>query len=120
MSRSVTEWIGANDDTPIPARVKVRIFDRFRGCCNQCGNPIRGSLLPAYDHVVAIINGGANAVSNIQLLCEPCHGEKTKCDVAEKGFSYRKKLKAIGIKKKRSIRAWRKFDGTPVFADRER
>src|SRR5580658_2682867 len=120
MSRSVEEWIGANDNTAIPARVRVRIFDRCNGKCVECDNPIRGSLLPAYDHVVAIINGGANTESNLQLLCVPCHAAKTKCDVAEKSVLYRKKLKAIGIKKPRTIRSWRKFNGEIVHASKER
>lgn len=100
MSRSTEEWIGANDDTAIPARVKVRVFDRFHGKCAECGNPISGSLRPAYDHVVAIINGGPNRESNLQLLCVPHHKEKTRSDVAEKKIVYRKRLAHLGLKPK--------------------
>lgn len=120
MSREVPEWIGATDDTPIPPRVKVRVFERCNGHCCECRVRIVGSISPEFDHVTAIANGGRNAESNIQLLCKPCHAAKTKGDVAEKSFLYRKRLRAIGIKKPRTIRAWRKFDGTPVYASRER
>jgi 5-methylcytosine-specific restriction protein A len=49
--RSVPEWIGASDDQAIPARVKIRIFDRDAGKCCDCTLPIRGKLRPAYDHI---------------------------------------------------------------------
>lgn len=28
------------------------------------------------DHIVAIVNGGPNAIRNIQLLCQPCNARK--------------------------------------------
>jgi 5-methylcytosine-specific restriction endonuclease McrA len=121
MSRELPEWIGKNDNEQIPPRVRVRIFERFGGRCNQCGIRIVGKVRPAFDHIIAIINGGSNRESNIQLLCaEPCHGQKTKSDVAAKSISYRKKLKAIGIKKPRKITRWRRFSGEIVHASRDR
>lgn len=101
MSRTVAEWIGATDDQAIPARVKVRIFDRCNGRCNECGVAIVGAIRPQFDHVISIINGGANAERNLQLLCQPCHAAKTKCDVAEKAVSYRKRVKFLGLKSPR-------------------
>lgn len=97
MSRSNPEWIGANDDSDIPARVKVRVFDKFDGRCADCTGTIAGKLRPAYDHRTAIINGGRNAESNLQLLCVPCHALKTKSDVAEKATVYRKRAKHLGV-----------------------
>jgi len=85
MSRSTPEWIGATDDSAIPARVKVRVFDKLGGCCALCTRRICGTLRPAYDHDVAIINGGRNAESNLQLLCMPCHAGKTKARRSRKG-----------------------------------
>jgi 5-methylcytosine-specific restriction endonuclease McrA len=118
--RTVEEWIASNDDQAIPARVKVRTFDRYGGKCAVCTLAIRGSLQPTYDHVVALINGGRHCESNLQLLCVPCHAVKTRSDVSEKSRVYRKRLKAQGQKKPRTIRSWRKFDGTVVHATRER
>jgi 5-methylcytosine-specific restriction endonuclease McrA len=120
VTRTVEEWIGANDDSQIPARVKVRVFDKFSGRCAICTGTIAGKIRPAYDHNVAIINGGRNAESNLQLLCVPCHAVKTRSDVSEKSRVYRKRLKAQGHKKPRTIRSWRKFDGTIVYAERDR
>jgi 5-methylcytosine-specific restriction endonuclease McrA len=97
MSREVSEWIGACDDSQIPARVKVRVFDASGGSCADCGVAIRGAIRPAYDHKTAIINGGSNRESNLQLLCVPCHALKTKADVAEKSITYRKRAKHLGL-----------------------
>lgn len=120
MSRTVEEWQGKDDDTAIPARVKLRVFDLFGGRCNECRTRIAGSIRPAFDHVIALVNGGQNREGNLQLLCVPCHREKTGSDVAHKKVAYRKRCKAIGLKKKRTITSWRRFDGTIVTASRER
>jgi 5-methylcytosine-specific restriction enzyme A len=118
--RELPEWIGATDDTAIPARVKIRIFDLSKGCCSVCTLQVAGKLRPAYDHVIAIVNGGANRENNLQLLCSPCHLLKTRGDVAEKSITARKRAKHLGIKKPRTIRSWRKFNGEIVHAGRDR
>lgn len=100
MAREVEEWIGRDDDEQPPIRVKLRVFDQYDGCCVSCTNEIRGKLLPAYDHIVAIINGGSNRETNLQLLCVPCHKVKTRGDVAEKSVNNRVKAKHLGLKKK--------------------
>jgi 5-methylcytosine-specific restriction protein A len=120
MTRTVEEWIATHDDQAIPARVKIRVFDRAGGVCPECTLPIVGKLRPAYDHIQALINGGQHREANLQLLCVPCHAVKTKADVAEKSVTARIRAKHLGIKKPRTIRAWRKFDGTIVYAERNR
>jgi 5-methylcytosine-specific restriction protein A len=99
--RAVDEWIGASDDQAIPARVKIRVFDAFGGRCAVCTLSIAGRLRPAYDHAIAIINGGQNREANLQLLCVPCHAVKTKTDVAEKSITARKRAKHLGIESPR-------------------
>lgn len=101
MSRAVPEWVASHDDQAIPARVKVRVFESAAGRCGVCTLPIRGKLLPAYDHKISLINGGRHAESNLQLLCEPCHKVKTKQDVADKSYSYQKRVRALGIAPKK-------------------
>jgi len=120
MTRSVEEWIGKTDDEAIPPRVKIRVFDAFDKRCVNCTLPITGKLLPAYDHIVALVNGGPNRESNLQLLCVPCHAVKTKSDVRAKSVTARKRRKHIGFKKPRTITRWRKFNGDAVHAERER
>lgn len=47
------------------------------GQCQMCGAT---ENLQA-DHVVPIWNGGTNALDNGQILCRPCHNQKTRADV---------------------------------------
>ena len=101
--REVKEWIGAKPDTAIPPRVKLRVFDRQEGRCAHCQNKlgVAGSRVE-YDHALALTNGGENRETNLQALCQPCHGAKTKGDVAEKSRVARKKRKHLGIERKKS------------------
>src|SRR3954470_18223803 len=92
--RTVAEWIGKDDDTAIPARVKLRIFRAAAGTCAICAGRVTTA---AYDHTVALINGGINAEHNVQLLCVPCHKVKTQGDVAEKSKVARVMSKHVGI-----------------------
>ena len=113
MTRSVAEWIGRDDNTAIPPRVKLRIFLKAEGRCEKCLTWIPGKS-PNFDHKVALINGGENRESNLQLLCAGCHKPKTQADVAEKAVTYRKRLQRAGIKKLRRTIGGRRFDGTPI------
>lgn len=120
MSRELPEWIGANDDQAIPARVKVRVFWKHDGWCAKCGRVLAAGKW-ACDHIIALANGGEHRETNLQPLCiSPCHLDKTKSDVAEKSVTASKRAKHIGLKKKRTITSWRKFNGEVVRASRER
>lgn len=100
MPRTVPEWIGKTDNSAIPPRVKLRIYEKAGGKCAACGMKV----LPAeYDHIEPLIAGGENREQNIQLLCRPCHQAKTADDVAEKSAVATKAKKHIGIKKRSSF-----------------
>lgn len=116
MSRAVPEWVASHDDQAIPPRVKVRVFERFGGRCAICTLSIVGKLLPAYDHVKSLINGGKHCESNLQLLCVPCHAVKTRSDVAVKSVNARKRMKSIGIAPKKG----RPFPGSKASGLRKR
>jgi len=119
--RSTDEWIASHDDQAIPPRVKVRVFDRCGGKCAICTRVIAGSLRPAYDHIIALINDGEHREGNLQLLCMPCHALKTKADVAEKSKVARVRKRHIGLKKpskfacSRDSRWKKKIDGSVVL-----
>jgi 5-methylcytosine-specific restriction enzyme A len=101
MPRSVSEWIGRTDDTPVPPRVRLRVLDRFGRRCDPrlgCGRPLRPGDAWTCDHIQAVINGGANRESNLHPLCEWCEPLKTAVDMQEKSRSYRKRLRHAGIK----------------------
>ena len=81
------EWIGKNDDTPVPPRVRLRVLQRFGRRCDPnggCGRPIRPGDKWTCDHRAALINGGRNRELNLRPLCEWCDTNKTAVDVAEK------------------------------------
>jgi 5-methylcytosine-specific restriction enzyme A len=101
MPRSLAEWIGLNDDTPVPPRVRLRVFERYGRRCDPvlgCGRLLRPGDAWTCDHVVAVINGGPNRESNLHPLCEWCEPTKTEADVHEKSRSYRKRLRHAGIR----------------------
>lgn len=119
--RATPEWIGAHPDSAIPPRVKVRIFERDGGRCQECTRKVGPGFLPfAFDHIRALINGGQHRETNLQLLCDHCHKVKTGADVAEKKVVARKKAKHLGIKPKSALsrsRFKKRMDGTVI--DRE-
>jgi 5-methylcytosine-specific restriction endonuclease McrA len=99
---NLKEWIGKTDDEAIPARVKVRVCDKFNKRCVSCTNLVGGGLPAAYDHIQALVNDGENRESNLQLICVPCHKVKTRADVAEKSRVYRRRATFLGVKAKSS------------------
>lgn len=121
MTRAVNEWIGSSDDARIPPRVRLRIYERDKGCCQKCTRKLFAGEAWEVDHVTALVNrDGGNRESNLQLLCTWCHKQKNAADVAEKSRTNRRKAKNIGIKKPRTITSWRRFDGSIKHASRER
>lgn len=91
MSRSTEEWIGKTDDQPFPPRVRLRIFERANGHCQECGRKIMAGDRWVADHTIALINGGENRESNGRCICDWCDKHvKTPSDVAIKAKTYAK------------------------------
>ena len=120
MSRSTAEWIGASDDTAVPPRVRLRVFQAKDGRCHKCRRKIAAGERWTCEHMVALINGGANRESNLDVTCDWCLPAKNAADVAEKSRTYRKRKANLGVRKPRTILGWRKFNGDVVRASRER
>ena len=96
--RSVKEWIGKTPDTPIPPRVKQRVFDRYNGICHITGREIRPGEAWDAEHVIALILGGENRESNLRPALRKEHKKKTAQDVAAKSKSNTVRQKHLGIK----------------------
>jgi 5-methylcytosine-specific restriction protein A len=118
--RAVDEWIGKTDDDQIPRRVRLRVFARHSGRCHVSGQNIRPGQAWEVDHIVALANGGEHRESNLAPVLKEKHKEKTKQDVRTKSKTARMRAKHLGLKKPRSIKAWRRFSGAIVYAGRER
>jgi len=101
-ARSTEEWRGATPDSAIPPRVRLRLFESAAGRCQACTRKISPGDSWQADHIVALVNGGANAEGNLQVLCGWCHKAKSADDVAEKSRTARIRAKHAGIKPKTS------------------
>jgi 5-methylcytosine-specific restriction enzyme A len=120
MSRTPPEWIGKTPDTKVPPHVRMRIFLRDDGKCHITGRKIVPADYWDLEHRIALCNGGEHRESNLAPALRDAHRIKTRDDVAEKAKVDRIRKKHLGIKKPRTITAWRKMDGTAVYAPRER
>lgn len=68
---------GERNSRVIPQDVKIAVSVRDQGRCRQCGS----TQDLHYDHVIPWSKGGANTVSNIQLLCGRCNRRKGADDI---------------------------------------
>lgn len=114
--RAVPEWIGATPDTPIPTRVKLRIWEREGGKCYLTGRKIMPGDAFEYEHVIAISVGGENREGNIRLALSEAHKAKTAKDRKDGSKIDRIKLKHNGLwpKSKRPLQS-RGFDKARDF-----
>lgn len=116
--REVAEWIGAHPDQAIPQRVKLRIWTRCGGRCALTGRKLRPGDAYQFDHILALVNGGAHRESNLQLISAEAHKAKTASDVAIKSKTARVKAKHLGLQAKgRGFRGWRNFSGELVWKE---
>lgn len=126
MTRAIPEWIGETPDSPIPVRVKMRIFEKHGGKCYLSGRKIMPGDAYDFDHIVALVNwtgeGHGNRESNIAPALRDKHKAKTAQDVAIKSEARRVKSKHLGIKQKgkhvipgsKGSRWKKKLDGSVV------
>lgn len=62
---------------PEYARNRLIRFERARGRCEACGvGPLKSGEWES-DHIVDLLDGGTNALSNLAILCLSCHKRKT-------------------------------------------
>lgn len=99
--RSVKEWQGKTDDSAIPPRVRLRVFEAHGGVCHLSGRRILAGEPWDCDHVVALVNGGEHRETNLAPALRDKHRKKTALDVREKSIVRRKQMKSLGIAPKK-------------------
>lgn len=92
-----------------PRKVKAAAHARAAGKCERC----KAALKPRegeVDHILEDALGGEPVLANAQVLCRPCHAEKTADRIAKIRKADRQRDKATG-----AIRPAGKLRG-PAFA----
>lgn len=81
--------------TEFPSKVRVEAFRRCGGLCEKCTAKLSVGKFH-YDHIIPDAFGGEPILSNCQVLCVNCHGEKTaKVDVPAYAKSNRVRSKHL-------------------------
>jgi 5-methylcytosine-specific restriction enzyme A len=121
--RSVEEWIGKTDDSPIPRRVRARVFDKYDGRCYLSGRKIMVGDKWEAEHILALSLGGEHRESNLAPALVGAHKIKTKSDRRIKAKNDRVRKRHIGIRKpskfacSRNSKWKKKIDGSVVLRE---
>lgn len=97
MPRTISEWIGRTDDTPAPPRVRVRVYERYKGICQLSMRQIQAGEKWELNHSIALIEGGENRESNLEPVLVDPHKKETKRQMAVKKKVSDIKKKHLGI-----------------------
>lgn len=85
---------------PIPVWARRAIFHRDKGECRSCKRSLAALInqfdTERYDHIVPLARFGANDLTNLQLLCEPCNLMKSATD-APVSSMYQRAIRAKTI-----------------------
>lgn len=112
--RANEEWVGATADTPVPPRVRLRVFERYQGNCYLSGRKIRPGDKWELEHVRALTLGGENRESNLAPALKDPHKIKTAQDRDMNAKLDRIAKCHNGIKQKKKKMGYRKFNGEIV------
>ena len=86
------------DRVEFSGKVKDQEYKRADGKCRKCGVPVQPTR-ERYDHILPCALGGQATLANCQLLCAPCHDEKTsKEDIPRIRKADRQRKAHIGAK----------------------
>lgn len=62
----------------LSTRERLDLFLAAHGRCQRCGWALTPGTRWEVDHVIPLALGGRDATDNMQVLCSPCHGGKTR------------------------------------------
>jgi 5-methylcytosine-specific restriction protein A len=97
--RTVTEWIGANDDAQPPKSCKLRILERQDNKCALSGHAFVPGDKIEFDHIVPIFLHGENREKNLHAVLGESHKRKTKAEAAVRAKINRQTARNLGIAK---------------------
>jgi 5-methylcytosine-specific restriction endonuclease McrA len=103
-----------------PDRVRMDAWARCGGQCESCGFRLKpGHFI--YNHRIADYLGGEPSLDNCEVLCRVCDLARTfGSDIPKIAKTRRIRKREAGIRKPRTITAWRLFDKSIRRMPRER
>lgn len=101
------EWVGKTPEAMPGQTVLLRLYAKQNGICAcGCGQSMNLNRDKVdCDHVKAIIDGGENRESNLQLLLNACHKRKTSAEASARSEERRHKAKAFTALRQPSMRS---------------
>lgn len=105
--RSVAEWTGRTPDSKPPQRVRLRVFDRWKGKCHISGLKINPGDQWELDHIKRLDDGGENSESNMAPALRDPHRLKTAAENTRGAKADRQRANHIGalVKKGQPIKS---------------
>ncbi len=110
--RAIPEWIGKTPDTPVPERVRLRVFERYSGKCYLSGAKIWPTDAWHVEHIKSLKAGGGNRESNLAPALTMPHKIKTAAERSVTAKVERTRKKHLGItvpKRKIQSRGFQKW-----------
>lgn len=89
----------------VSRRDRLRIFERDKGTCRNCGKLIRPGDRWTLEHLRALELGGSNEDDNLGVFCDPCAAVKTPEDHRMAAKAKRTKAASLGIRKPSSLKS---------------
>ncbi|MBS7805540.1 HNH endonuclease [Rhizobiales bacterium TNE-4] len=81
------------------SKERLAYFLQAKGHCAQCSIKITPGKRWDLDHVTPLSLGGSNDTTNLQVLCQACHTQKTKSDVSTHAKTLRIQVRHLGARR---------------------
>ncbi len=122
MPRKREEWVGKTDDSMPDKNVRDRISLRTNDCCAECGRPFGPGVTANCDHIKPLADGGENRETNLQMLCNWCHVEKTSAEATSRAKTRSIRSKHLGLDQSVTNKYQRpgKLPGDPIHYSKAR